>query len=629
MKSIRLVAAVVCIHAGCCLAETNSTPLITTNEFPRSDVVTVSDEMQIELQPDGSFVATRRARTQILTPRGRRAGDTLIPFNGKHQEVVVSFARAIQPDGSQSPLMPEEVDRGAIFPGHPAYSDVKVAKFRIRGANAGSLLDQQYVLKSKPVMRDHFWVVWKPRTGQPVLHAQLTVRAPASRPLHWKAHNADLQPRVVESDDKAWKTYTWTIAAKEELLAEPYMPPVEDFLPWVEITTVDAWTDVAGWLDSVCAPQVDTSDEIHSRVESLTVGRRSAAERIAAIFYWIEDNFRFVSVELGVSGYRPRPASQTFQSRYGDAKDLCVLLAAMLQDAGIPSRIAFLESGSARPIRDRLPMPRHLTHAVLVVEAEGKTWYLDPTAETARFDVILGRLCNTELVLLGKSANQIVPGPTYEGSNHGTREAVRLTLAADGSVRGQSSVEYFGESDAFIRAELKYAPGNRLRELLEDQLKRRLPGARVLEYDVGDVGQRDRNFTVTYRFEAPSWAAVEGDRLRFKPQLLQTIEFNEELFGTGERRLPFQFYETAPATVEIEIALPDEFVVETVPAELKIENAFSLWTRSVRQDGRRLLVSERSHLKTARLPAASVEEVRQYYREATARKQDEVVLKKK
>lgn len=629
-----LCRTVVCSLTLTCaaIAQTNPSPAsasIGTNEYQRSDVVTLSDDTRVEIAPSGNFTATFHTRAKILTPRGRRYAEVPIPFNSKHQEIDFHFAKTIQPDGSEHSVKPEEINTASMFPGNPAYGDVQISRYIIRGADVGSILDQEYALKATPVMGNQFWMIWRLRSAQPVLQRTLIVRVPTSRKLQWRMHNVDRQPQITDSDDKQWKIYTWTYSAPTEITGEPYMPPPDEFMPWLEMTTVESWDDVATWLEQMSEPQIDTNEDIQSRVRMLTSTSPAPADKVAAIYYWLEDHFRFVSAELGMSSYKPRAASQTFLSRYGDAKDLSVLLTAMLRDAGIKARLAFLESGSARKISDRLPMARVLTHCIVVVEADGKTYYLDPTAETARFDVVLGRLCNTELLLIGKGANKLIPSPAYDGSKHGTREQVKMQLAADGSIKGDTKTEYLGESDAFIRAAFKAVPAEKVAQLMQRQVEQNMPRGILVDYEVADVSDRTRNFVTQHRFASPAWATVAGGAIRFKPQLPQKIELGDEMFGTGDRQFPFLFFETAPSTTEAEITLPDGFTVESLPKDLVLENSFSCWKRSIKQEGNLLIISETSYLKTAHLPKESFAEIRKYYEEAVARKNDEIVLKAK
>ncbi len=602
---------------------------VTTNEFPHADIVTLLDETKVDVAADGSFSALRHVRTKIVTARGRRAAETVVPFNEKHQQLEFHYAKATAADGSVVELKPEAVETVNVFPGNPAYGEVRAARYRVGGAEVGATVEQEYVLKSKPLMGDEFWMIWRPRSAQPVLEARLELRMPSGKTFQWKPHNAELKPTVAESADKKWKTTTWTYSAPTELRGEIYMPPADEVLPWIEITTVGSWEAIAKWLDELSRKALDSNGDLGKRVQALTTGHARASDKLAAIFYWLEDNIRFVAVELGVSAYRPRSASQVLGSRYGDAKDLCVLLAAMLRDAGIPARLAFLESGTARKISDRLPVPRHLTHCIVVAEADGRTFYLDPTSETMRADVVLGRVCNTELLLLGKDANRLVPSPTYDGSKHGTRERAKIEVLADGSVKGELQVEYLGESDAFIRAAIKSVNAEQARLLMEQDVKKSLPDARVLEYDIADTSDRTQNFKTRVKFEAPAWAEVTGGELRFKPQLPQDINVTNQWSGAAERKLPIQFFETALSSSEVEVVLPAGFVVGSVPKDVASDTPYAHWKRTIRQEGQRLLVSESSHLKTVRLPKESVTDIQKYYDESIARKNDLVVLKKK
>ena len=60
---------------------------------------------------------------------------------------------------------------------------------------------------------------------------------------------------------------------------------------------------------------------------------------------------RYVAIEIGVQGFRPRTPAQVLANRYGDCKDKANLLIALLRCQEIDARFVLLNRGSATDVR--------------------------------------------------------------------------------------------------------------------------------------------------------------------------------------------------------------------------------------------------------------------------------------
>ena len=81
----------------------------------------------------------------------------------------------------------------------------------------------------------------------------------------------------------------------------------------------------------------DSTPEIKQKVAELTASTPSSIGKIRALANFVQDDVRYVAIELGIGGYQPHPASEVFSHRYGDCKDKATLLSTMLKEIGVES----------------------------------------------------------------------------------------------------------------------------------------------------------------------------------------------------------------------------------------------------------------------------------------------------
>jgi len=82
-------------------------------------------------------------------------------------------------------------------------------------------------------------------------------------------------------------------------------------------------------------------------------GLTTDEEKIRAIYEYVSQEIRYVSLSFGVTRYAPHPAGTVLANQYGDCKDKHTLLAAMLGAAGIEAWPVLANTG--RSVGSRCP----------------------------------------------------------------------------------------------------------------------------------------------------------------------------------------------------------------------------------------------------------------------------------
>ncbi len=95
------------------------------------------------------------------------------------------------------------------------------------------------------------------------------------------------------------------------------------------------WDDVADWYKLLSQPQMNSTEKIKSMVARITKGVIDPYKKLKLIFEWVRDNIRYISVSIGIGGYKPHAADDVLFNRYGDCKDMTTLLCTMAKEADI------------------------------------------------------------------------------------------------------------------------------------------------------------------------------------------------------------------------------------------------------------------------------------------------------
>ncbi|MFW5724841.1 MAG: DUF3857 domain-containing protein [Bacteroidota bacterium] len=113
-------------------------------------------------------------------------------------------------------------------------------------------------------------------------------------------------------------------------------------------------------------------------VDDLTEGL-SQEEKIRAIYYWVQQNIRYVAYVDGYNGFIPAPPAEVFSKRFGDCKGMSVLMQKMLDLAGIQAWLAWVGTRDIPYTYQECPLPSVDNHMVVALEHNGDTLILDAT----------------------------------------------------------------------------------------------------------------------------------------------------------------------------------------------------------------------------------------------------------
>ncbi len=222
--------------------------------------------------------------------------------------------------------------------------------------------------------------------------------------------------------DKETKSnsYKASIQGLKALEYEEYCLPSEALLPCVYFGLskfslegvkgqANSWEEFGDWYyDSLLKSQTELSQSQQAELNTLIKDCKTDYEKATAIYDYVQSKSRYVSIQLGIGGWKPEAASVVSDKGYGDCKGLTNLTMSLLQEAGIESRYSVVYAGSRIKDFNTNIVGFQGNHVILnLPNVDGQEYWLECTSQSAPFGHIGSFTDDRQVLSVGPSGSKI------------------------------------------------------------------------------------------------------------------------------------------------------------------------------------------------------------------------------
>jgi hypothetical protein len=388
---------------------------------------------------------------------------------------------------------------------------LEIADFR-----AGDQLEMAWSIRgNNPVFGTHVWQSLTWAGNVPVWSRRFSVRAHASARIHVDSLlNDNLAERTQAAAFKRTDTtrdgWQWTTFEGQRLPALSYEASaapgtVQNNL--VSLSNFKDWGEATVWARGLFEGHAEPTSPAYRSLLAEVKRQASPAEQVAYALRWVQREIRYASISLGENAFRPTPPDEVLQRRYGDCKDVALLLTRLLQDAGIPTQAALMNTENG-PLVQRLQAVPWFNHAVAVAWVDGKPYALDGTLaeQTPRLERMTAWHAGSEvLVVAGPQAGFLrVPLPNPADALGIERHSHLLIRAGDLPARLSVTLVLTGAAAEQQRQQLRSVEPEKVKQGFLRELSKLYPGIMWSGEPEAQDEPADNRMTLRGRFELPN-----------------------------------------------------------------------------------------------------------------------------
>lgn len=470
-------------------------------------------------------------------------------------------------------------------------------------------------------------------TDQAVESSVFTAKVPAVLDLRYKELNTKLAPVIAE--DGKYKTYTWAVkdlpaleyeegsAANLSRYPKILLSPNKFELDGYE-GDISTWKNFGYWYASLAKGADNLSPERKEFFKSLVKDAANDKEKIKILYTYLQNNFRYVSIQLGIGGFKPFEADFVDKKKYGDCKALSNYMQATLAAVGIKSYQALINAEyNKEPVDVDFPY-NGFNHCIVCVPSANDSIWLECTSTTNDFGVLGSFTENRNALLITEDGGKLVPTPRSKASENVFSSNSVIELLDNGSGKANISITTTGE---YKQDFLQYIADQK-KDMQKKYLMQQVGFVQPDEFTVNyDKANRKAPTTVQMAIEKiPDFTA--GTKLFLNPRIYKIWRF--ALPKAENRTQDFYFEHPMIKTDTTVYQLPVGYAIETLPKAKKIEFEYGSFVSSYQFDEnkRQVITTAKLILNEYKIPAAKFAATKKFFNEVLGEYTEKIVVKK-
>jgi len=442
----------------------------------------------------------------------------------------------------------------------------------------------------------------------PVIKKEITVVVPDWLNLELKEFNFEgntISKTKTHNDRNSTTIYTYVMENVDAFYKEKKAPGRSYIYPHIlviaksfknkdkETLLFNSTADLYKWYKSLVDSMKDDTSLLVDKVTELTASAKTDEEKIKNIYYWVQDNIRYIAFEDGIAGFKPDEANHVFEKRYGDCKGMANLSKQMLKLAGFDARLTWI--GTKHILYDyTTPSLAVNNHMICTLFYKGKTYFIDGTEKYNSFGEDAERIQNKEVMI--EDGDQFIIKKVPASGSELNKETYNAKLLVDNDkLKGSCSKVYSGESKTEFLNIFNSFENNKKGETLEKYLSGSDKNISATNIKTSDLKNRDLKLSLNYDVD------VQNKVSKFDNDIFIDLAYMDEFknFEFKDRKTDYELNYKTNYESNVVLAIPDGYKLSKLPENINVsEEDFNVLI-SFKQVGKEIVYKKQFVFKNA------------------------------
>lgn len=387
------------------------------------------------------------------------------------------------------------------------------------------------------------------------------------------------------------------------------------------------WQDAGQWMNAKILKGCDVLNESTiAQAQSLVIGIEDDLEKAKAIFNYVQENTRYISVQVGIGGIRPIVANEVDKVKYGDCKGLSNYTKSLLAAVGVKSYYVHVEAG-----RDKVDFEKDFAslaqgnHVILAVPYNGQYYWLDSTSQTIPFGYIADFTDDRNVLVMKPEGGELVKTMAYAEEDNAQYTTGNYSIDVSGNLNAKVSIRTAGTQygDHYF---LESGDEKDIEEYYR-QYWNNINNLDLASYSFKN-NKEVVEFVENVDISAEKYASKIDDKLLFVANALNNQQYVPPRYRN--RHFPFEIQRGFLDEDKYSIELPEGYEIESTPTGTNLDSKYGRYQLDVSiETPKKIWVSRKMLLKRGHYTKEEYKEFRSFMRSVAKYDKSKIVIQKK
>ena len=391
---------------------------------------------------------------------------------------------------------------------------------------------------------------------------------------------------------------------------------------------VNSWNDIGLWMYSnLIQGQDNLTESTKSKVHSLIANVTDDLEKAKIIYKYVQDNTRYISVQVGIGGLQPISAIEVDRVKYGDCKGLSNYTKALLKEAGVTSYYTHVEAGNDKvSFESDFPDLWAGNHVILAIPYKDKLYWIDCTSQIHPFGFIGDFTDGRQALLIKPDGGELVTTTSYINEQNFQKLNATYSLSEDNTIEANIVIKTKG---------IQYDNHFPIQDDSEDDIIKHykenwsgINNLNIKEYNFENDFE-NVEFTENISVSATNYGTKSGERILFTVNAFNNNDYLPKRYRN--RKLPLEIQRGFLDEDELLINIPEDYKVEALPNAKEIENEYGSYITSFEKinEEKSIIYKRKLFIREGSYPKEKYDDYRNFRKEVSNSDNSKIVLIKK
>ena len=333
------------------------------------------------------------------------------------------------------------------------------------------------------------------------------------------------------------------------------------------------WNDFGKWMyDKLLTGTDEIPQATKDHAKQITAGVENPIERAKIIYKFMQDKTRYISIQVGIGGWKPMLANDVDKLGYADCKGLTNYTKALLEAVDVPSYYTVVYGGRSLRDMDSDFSSVEGNHVILCVPNNDENIFLECTSQTNPFGFTAGFTDDRKVLLVKPEGGEIVHTKIYQADDSVQKTTATVIMDNTGSFTADVNITSTGYQYNFHQ-------GIETETERDQQLHYKEYWDYINNMSIDNISISNDKDNIVYnenvKLSTTNYASKSGERIIFQPNMFNKVTAIPPRYI--ERKLEFKIDRSFKDEDEFIIQLPQGLKVEAMTDSKEIKTKFGTY----------------------------------------------------